>query len=88
MSKTASIGTTEATLHEQETVTEAVVDAVAEEAGVSPLELEPIATVVDPDALNALFGEGRDGVSVEFEYGEYLVGVTDGVDVTVEPNES
>lgn len=88
MSKTASIGTTEGNLHEQETVTEAVVDAVAAEAGVSPLQLEPLASVVDPDALNALFEDGRRGVHVEFEYGGYLVGVTDGVDVTVTQDDS
>lgn len=87
VSKTASIGTTEGTLHEQETVTEAIVDAVAAEAGASPLQLEPIATVIDPDALNALFGDGRGGVHVEFEYGDYLVSVTDDVDVTVTQNE-
>lgn len=82
MSKTASIGTTEATGDEQQTVTEAVVDAVAAAAGVSPLQLEPIATVIDPDALNAVFRSGRSGVRVEFEYSGYVVSVTDGPDGT------
>lgn len=82
MSKTASLGTTEATRDEQPTVTEAVVDAVAAEAGVSPLQLEPIATVIDPDALNAVFRGGRSDVRVTFEYSGYVVSVTDGTDGT------
>ena len=36
-------------------VCETVVAAVAEATGVEPLELEPLYTVVDPDALNRLF---------------------------------
>ena len=85
MSKTASIGTTEGTREEQETVTEAVVHAVAEQRGVSPLDLDPIATVIDPDALNALFREGLSGVRIEFEYSGSLVAVADGDVVSVTP---
>lgn len=88
VSKTASIGTAEATGGEQRTVTEAVVDAVAAEVGVSPLRLEPIATVIDPDALNTVVGDGQTGVGVEFEYSGYVVSVTDGTDVSVTPDES
>ena len=36
-------------------ICETVVAAVAEATGVGPLELEPLYTVVDPDALNRLF---------------------------------
>lgn len=79
---------TEAASDEQQTVTEAVVDAVAAAAGVSPLQLEPIATVVDPDALNAVFRDGETGVHVEFEYSGYVVSVTDGTDVSVTQDET
>jgi hypothetical protein len=88
VSEIASIGTTEATPQEQETVTEAVIDAVAREAGVSPLQLEPIASVVDPDALNGLFGDGRGGVRVEFEYSGYHVCLTDDLEVAVTPEDA
>lgn len=36
-------------------VSETVIDAVAEATGVDPLDLEPLYTVIDPDALNSLF---------------------------------
>lgn len=39
-----------------ETVSERVIDAVSEATGTDPLELEPLYNVVDPDALNAIFG--------------------------------
>lgn len=58
-----------------ERVTEAVVSAVAEEANVSPLELEPLADAVDPDALNALF-DGGTAVAVEFTYHGFAVSVS------------
>jgi len=36
-------------------VSETVVIAVAEAKGVDPLDLDPLYTVVDPDALNSMF---------------------------------
>lgn len=61
----------------RESVTEAIVEAVAEAEDVSPLELEPLAAVVDPDALNALFqGDGSD-MSLEFDYRGFSVRVSD-----------
>lgn len=88
VSKTASIGSTEAAADQEETVTGAVVDAVAAAAGVSPLQLEPIATVIDPDALNAVFRDGQTGVHVEFEYCGYVVSVADSTDISVTPDGS
>lgn len=44
-------------------ITETVVTAVAEATGVEPLELEPLYTVVDPDALNRLFAPSSSGRS-------------------------
>ena len=38
-----------------EAVTETVITAVADAKGVDPLELEPLYSAVDPDALNSLF---------------------------------
>ena len=36
-------------------LSETVISAVAEAKGVDPLDLDPIYTVVDPDALNGMF---------------------------------
>lgn len=58
--------------------TEAVVYSVAEERGVEPTELTPIATVVDPEALTALFsGDGAEPDAVEFSYAGYDVRLTE-----------
>lgn len=83
MRKTSSIGTSTSSLQAQEPVTNAVINAVADEEGVSPLELEPIASVIDPDALNTFFAHGRTDTTVEFTYHEYRVSVTGDDQVTV-----
>ncbi|WP_436927817.1 HalOD1 output domain-containing protein [Halosimplex amylolyticum] len=60
---------------------EAVVIAVAEVTGQSPLEMEPLPEVIDPDALNSLFDGERDqlsSVSVTFDYCGQRVTVTSG----------
>jgi len=58
--------------------TEAVVYSVAEERGVDPTELTPLATVVDPDALEALFASnGAQPDAVEFPYAGYDVRLTE-----------
>lgn len=58
--------------------TEAVVYSVAEERGVDPTELTPIATVVDPAALETLFaGDGAKPDAVEFTYAGYDVRLTE-----------
>lgn len=62
-------------LHEPEGITEAIVNAVADAEDVSPLELQPLATVIDPDALDKAIRSGN-AVSVEFTYCGYLVGVS------------
>lgn len=62
-----------------------ILDAIAEEEGISPLAFEtPLFEVIDPDALDALFlHEGTD-VTVEFTYRGYGVTVrgTDRVELT------
>ena len=75
VSKTSPIQTAARSASRSEAVTEAVVHAVADEAGVSPLQLEPLATVVDPDALNSLYSGDRPGVKLEFAYHGYRVHV-------------
>lgn len=55
----------------EESPVNTVVTTVAEVTKRSPLELEPLCEVIDPDALNELFGGSRDGsssLSVTFEY--------------------
>lgn len=79
VSKRAPTRTVARCASRSETVTEAVVEAVADEEGVSPLQLEPLANVVDPDALNTLYADDRHRVTLEFAYQGYRVRVdTDG----------
>lgn len=68
--------------HGPDAAIEAIVNAVAAAEGTSPLELQPLARVIDPDAIGALVRTGED-VTVEFAYCGYRVCVSgDGV-VTV-----
>lgn len=55
---------------------------VAERKGVDPIELTPpLHSVIDPDALEPLFSEGKSGfVRVQFTY--------DGFDVSIEGDEN
>lgn len=70
------------------TVTESVVTAVAEATGTSPMALPPLATVLDPDALEFLVSSAADGpdgssMSVRFAYAGHAVVVDSLGDVTV-----
>ena len=72
---------------------ELVIEAIAEQAGVDPLEFDvPLGDVVDPDALDSMFDpqydEPRKRGRVEFTYQEYRVTVVSdrsGVSVDVVP---
>lgn len=55
-------------------LSDGVVLAVAEAAGVGPTELRTLNGVVDPDALDSLF-RGDAGGTVSFEYEGYVVTV-------------
>ena len=74
---------------------ELVIEAIAEQAGVDPLEFDvPLGEVVDPDALDSMFDpqydEPRKRGRVEFTYQEYRVTVVSdrsGVSVDVVPVE-
>jgi hypothetical protein len=68
------------------TVTEKVISRVAEAEGVDERELRrPLYDVVDPDALNDIFRDGRGEVS--FEYVGYAVTISYGAvtEVDVSP---
>ena len=80
---------------EGQPTSELVVEAIADQADVDPLDFDvPLGDVVDPDALDALFDsqfdhERKPG-SVEFNYQEYHVTVLSepsGVVVEVTPVE-
>ena len=83
---TATQSTIEA---ESDLITQTIVQAVADEKGVGPTELEPLYNVLDTDALNSLF-HSRPRVnaltagSVQFTYEGFDVQVTAGGDVTLE----
>ncbi|MDQ2051818.1 HalOD1 output domain-containing protein [Natronolimnohabitans sp. A-GB9] len=67
-----------------ERASEAVITAVADLTGISPIELEPLYDVVDPDALDSLVAharraDGADTHELQFSYEGYDVDVrTDG----------
>lgn len=63
----------------------AVVDAVAKAEGVEPTDLPtPLATAIDPDALNAVFRDGTGRLS--FDYHGYRVTVDQEGAVEVAPH--
>ena len=53
----------------------AVISAVAEASGTDPFDLPPLATVIDPEALNALFTSRSDSSvrRIQFEYTGYEI---------------
>lgn len=70
MARTASV---ERAVETETTVSERVVSAVADVTGTDPVELEPLYTAVDSDALDALFEHSPAGVDrtparLEFTY--------------------
>lgn len=61
-----------------ESVTAAVVEAVATASGEPPTSIDPLYSAIDTDALDALFesqpdGSMQSGLFVEFPFGETLV---------------
>lgn len=87
---TTTAQTPVAALPDDNDVVTAVVGAVADAEDASPLELDPLAKAIDPDALDALvtsLGAERTSVSVSFQYAGYLVTVDGGYDVTLSEDE-
>lgn len=58
-------------------ITDTIIAEVADAEGVDPLELKPLYTSVDPDALCAIVEPPNDVDRVEFEYAGYEVVVED-----------
>lgn len=66
-------------IHGNEPPSEAVYTVIAELTERSPMELAPLASVIDPDALDAVVTSGEsplDPGRVSFEYEDYRVIVT------------
>lgn len=67
-----------------------ILEAVADQRGVDPLELQPLYEVVDPEALEAVFSStvvgGNRGGRIEFTYAGCRITITAGADraITVE----
>lgn len=55
-------------------ISETVVTAVAEAKGVDPLDLEPLFSVVDPDALNSLFSSSVSSPPAEMQLSFSMAG--------------
>ncbi|WP_245757965.1 HalOD1 output domain-containing protein [Natronobacterium haloterrestre] len=70
---------------EEDTPVYAVVSAVADVTGDDPCDLPPLARVIDPDALNALFSSdsASEDTVVRFQYVGHTVVVTGAGDVEV-----
>ena len=64
-------------------VSTTVVQAVADARGTAQLALPPLADVLDPDALDALYAGERPVSRVTFEYAGYSVSVAPDRTVTV-----
>ena len=61
-----------------------VVTSLAAVEGTDPTEISTLASVVDPDALDRLFGSAGDGVqTAQFEFGGYEVTVHSATHVSV-----
>lgn len=76
-----------------EAVSDAVVGAASAVDGRQPSALAPLADVLDPDALDALFtvkanGEPRIGGRVSFVYNHCRVAVDNGEFLTIDPLET
>ena len=68
-----------------ETVSEAVVNAVADAKGVDPLDLDPLYDTIAPDALDRLFGDypGSGSAELRFELSRCEVVVREAGEVVV-----
>jgi len=69
-------------LQKPDTIIEAIVTAVADAEGTSPLDLEPLSREIDPDALDTLVRTGED-VTAEFSYHGYQVCVSSDGQITL-----
>lgn len=76
-------------LDPDESVTDGVIEAVSEVSNHDPTSLEPLYSVVDPDALDALFDPGYLGnPQVEFQYNGCRVRVISDRKIEVQPTDN
>ncbi|WP_083898756.1 HalOD1 output domain-containing protein [Natronococcus jeotgali] len=75
----------EQSLNQEMTPVVAVVSAVADAAGMDPLELPPLSNAINPEALNDLVSSGRSSglESISFAYTGYNVVVSGAGDIQV-----
>jgi hypothetical protein len=73
-----TVGTTEQ-------VSTVVAEAIADAAEAAPTELEPLASSIDPEALDALYESAGRGSHVTFKHAGYEVGVHGDGAVVVRP---
>lgn len=68
-----------------DSVTQVIVERVAAERGVEPLELPPLYQAIDPEALEALITSSSEGqeLRLTFSYGGHRVSVTESGSVEV-----
>ncbi|WP_224335511.1 HalOD1 output domain-containing protein [Haloprofundus halobius] len=76
-----------------DSVVEELVETVSSIRGATPVELSPLYPVVDPDALESLFGrsnarERESHYAVTFEYEEFEVTIRSGGCMTLDPTEA
>lgn len=76
-------------IDDEELVGDAVVRAVSAVQGLDPCSIEPLAGVIDPEALDTLFSDRHDGTPrsgghLSFVYGGCRVTVDNGEYLTVE----
>lgn len=67
-----------------------IVETVASVQERDPTELDPLSSIVDPDALNTLFASTEaetSGALIQFEYENCLVSVTADGNISVAPAE-
>ncbi len=62
-----------------------IVEAVAAATGNGPMELPPLGTVIDPDALETCIRSGNDSVEISFEFSDQQITVTASGSGTVRP---
>lgn len=77
-------------LDQDKSLSMAVVRAVSDAEGRDPLDLPPLATVIDPDALDALFvtdqqGEPQPRGSLSFIFSDSRITIVDGASLTIQP---
>lgn len=64
--------------HTEQSLIEAIVDAVAEAAGVDPVDLPPMFDFIDPDAVDKLFRRSQTGKVdqyLSFRFDEWIVSI-------------